>query len=111
MKAVVVIDMPERCDGCPVRHAGMAYCTIGKFSTSHFNTGKPVNQTKRHPKCPLKVLPLKMSAPTYRDYEAYIAAANYISGWNDCIDRITGDDDDGVETGTRRLRLIMRSGQ
>ena len=97
MKAVVVIDMPERCNGCPVRHAGMAYCTIGKFSTSHFNTGKPVNQMKKHPKCPLKVLPLKMSAPTYRNYEAYIAAANYISGWNDCIDRITGDDDDGVE--------------
>lgn len=96
MKAFVVIDMPERCDTCPLRHSGMAYCTVGEFSTSHFSSYKPVNEKKRHPKCPLNALPLKMSAPTYRDYEAYKAAANYISGWNDCINRITGGDD-GME--------------
>jgi len=93
MKAVAVIDMPERCDTCPVRHAGMAYCTVGRFSTSHFNSGKPVDQRKRHPKCPLEPLPFKMSEPTYRDYETYLKGAYFTYGWNDCIDRIVGDVD------------------
>ena len=50
-----------------------------------------------------------MSAPTYRDYEAYIAAANYTSGWNDCIDRITGDDDDGVERCKQMLKMRAKN--
>lgn len=90
MKAVIVIDMPEKCDECPVRHMGLAYCTVGKFSTSHFASGKPVDATHRHPKCPARPLPLKMSPPTYRDYDKYKDAVQYYAGWNDCIDKIIG---------------------
>ena len=90
MKAVIIIDMPERCDTCPVRHMGLAYCNVGRFSTSHYASGKPVDQTHRHPKCPLRLLPLKMSAPTYRDYDDYRDAANYTAGWNHCIEKIEG---------------------
>lgn len=90
MKAVIIIDMPDRCDACQVRHMGLAYCNVGKFSTSHYASGKPVDQSKRHPKCPARPIPMKMSAPTYRDYDMRRDALNYYAGWNDCIDRITG---------------------
>lgn len=90
MKAVIIIDMPERCDTCQVRHMGLAYCNVGRFSTSHYASGKPVDQSKRHPKCPARPIPMKMSAPTYRDYDMRRDALNYYAGWNDCIDRITG---------------------
>lgn len=53
MKAQVIIDMPNRCDECKLRHMGLAWCNVGGFSTSHFPTGKPVDQKKRHPKGPL----------------------------------------------------------
>ena len=99
MKAVIIIDMPERCDTCPVRHMGLAYCNVGRFSTSHYSSGKPVDQSKRHPKCPARPLPMKMSAPTYRDYDMRRDALNYYAGWNDCIDRITGKSSE--ETGVR----------
>lgn len=99
MKAVIIIDMPERCDACQIRHMGLAYCNVGKFSTSHYASGKPVDQTRRHPKCPARPIPMKMSAPTYRDYDMRRDALNYYAGWNDCIDRITGKSSE--ETGVR----------
>ena len=96
MKAVIIIDMPDRCDACPIRHMGLAYCNVGKFSTSHYNSGKPVDNTRRHPQCPARPLPLKMSPPTYRNYDMYRDAFNYYSGWNDCIDKITGESSEGT---------------
>jgi len=90
VKAVIIIDMPERCDTCPVRHMGLAYCNVGRFSTSHYASGKPVDQSKRHPKCPARPLPLHMPTPTFRDFDKYKAAANYYAGWNDCLNEITG---------------------
>ena len=51
------MEMPGNCDDCPFRHVALAFCHIIKTSTSHFPSGKPINQKKRHPKCPLVEVP------------------------------------------------------
>ena len=42
MKGFVIIDVPECCDKCRLRHMGMAYCNVAGRSTSHTNAGKPL---------------------------------------------------------------------
>ena len=51
------IEMPQRCDECFARHAGLAYCQIAETSTSHTRGGKPIDQHKRPGWCPLAELP------------------------------------------------------
>lgn len=51
------MSLPERCDKCFIRHPGLARCQIAGRSTSHFNSGKPMDQTKRPKWCPLAELP------------------------------------------------------
>lgn len=51
------MEIPENCDDCPFRDVALAFCHIIKTSTSHFPSGKPINQKKRHPKCPLVEVP------------------------------------------------------
>lgn len=86
MKAVIVIDMPERCDTCPVNNKESGRCPVYSVPTLKW-------RDHRHPGCMLRLLPLKMSPPTFRDYEMRKAAVNYYAGWNDCIDRIEGGDE------------------
>lgn len=86
MKAVAILDMPSCCGVCKFRNAAFCWCALGTFSLSNSDLGD------RHRDCPLKVLPLKMSAPTYREYDAYVAAANFIGGWNACIDRLVSEE-------------------
>lgn len=47
MKGFVIIDVPECCDKCRLRHMGMAYCNVAGRSTSHTNAGKPLDETVR----------------------------------------------------------------
>lgn len=47
------LTMPKCCDECRFRHLGLACCTITRKSTSHYNTGKPMDQTRRPDWCPL----------------------------------------------------------
>ena len=53
MKGFVIIDVPERCDKCCLRHMGMAYCNVAGRSTSHTNAGKPLDETVRPKFCPI----------------------------------------------------------
>ena len=45
-KGIIIVDIPENCDQCLVRHPGLAYCQIARKSTSHSSTGKPLNEKK-----------------------------------------------------------------
>lgn len=53
-KGIIIVDIPENCDQCLVRHPGLAYCQIARKSTSHSSTGKPLNEKKRPGSCPIK---------------------------------------------------------
>ena len=53
MKGFVIIDVPECCDKCRLRHMGMAYCNVAGRSTSHTNAGKPLDKTVRPKFCPI----------------------------------------------------------
>lgn len=53
MKGFVIIDVPECCGKCRLRHMGMAYCNVAGRSTSHTNTGKPLDETVRPKFCPI----------------------------------------------------------
>lgn len=46
-KGIIIVDIPENCDQCLVRHPGLAYCQIARKSTSHSSTGKPLNEKKK----------------------------------------------------------------
>lgn len=56
-KGIIIVDIPENCDQCLVRHPGLAYCQIARKSTSHSSTGKPPNEKKRPGWCPIKPMP------------------------------------------------------
>lgn len=49
--------MPKKCDECRFRHLGLSWCTVAQKSTSHTNTGKPINQNERPKWCPIKETP------------------------------------------------------
>ena len=53
-KGIIIVDIPENCNQCLVRHPGLAYCQIARKSTSHSSTGKPLNEKKRPGSFPIK---------------------------------------------------------
>ena len=80
MKAIVVIDMPEKCtqcDFCEHQDEGWLWCTRCKKSARAFD--KP-------DWCPLHEVPQKKDQN--RTY--YNTDYNYALGYNDCIDEILG---------------------
>ena len=86
MKAVLVIDMPNNCEGC-------------SFETESLNCGKPMCCTARRKRiedesakpswCPLKPLPEEFPSP--RTLVSPERNKTYFEGWNDCIEEITGE--------------------
>lgn len=46
--------MPERCGECRFEHIGLMACTIVRKSTSHSESMKPLDRTKRPAWCPLE---------------------------------------------------------
>ena len=79
-KAILVMDMPEKCDECPCFQIGLYnYCSVtGRRNHSESNK-KPSN-------CPLKLIPAKDVCDYTWDWEL-----GYKRGWNSCIDRILGN--------------------
>lgn len=80
-KAVLVIDIPESCDKCPLllRHDEERCCIPAKRNSF---TDKP-------DWCPLKPMPrIKF---TYVDHDCG-ATIYYNQGWNGCINAILGDE-------------------
>lgn len=56
-KGIIVMDIPAKCNGCPVRHPGLAKCLITEKSTSHTEKGRPMNERKRPSWCPIITIP------------------------------------------------------
>lgn len=89
MRAVLVFDMPDVCDEdkCPLCYDGAICAYTGRRIIEGW--GKPNS-------CPLRPLPKvktreeeKAKDPLNED----LFYDDFIRGWNDCIDAITGDAD------------------
>ena len=78
MKAVLVIDMPRNCWGCPCNEVdsdGMSWCNALVKNTIHSNV-------ERQPWCPLRLLPHS------KQMENRWFSDDYSKGWNDCLEEI-----------------------
>lgn len=78
-KAILVIDMPESCDKCPLmfRHEEER-CCIPEGRNSF---------CKKPSWCPLKPMPEKLEG----NDSIYYQWGDYEDGWNHCLDEILGD--------------------
>ena len=79
-KAVLVMDMPERCADCPLRSSEKTsyvccYLTLKNISSTDYYDKKP-------DWCPLRELPEKTNHPAYCDN------GRFDKGWNACLDMI-----------------------
>lgn len=79
-KAVLVMDMPERCADCPLRSSEKTsyvccYLTLKNISSTDYYDKKP-------DWCPLRELPEKANHPAYCDN------GRFDKGWNACLDTI-----------------------
>lgn len=88
-KAILVIDMPESCDKCPLFHGFYTDMTCG---ANNYGINYPYPNDFRQDWCPLKPLPEKYdieaekNKPHDRDCDW-----EFESGYNVCIDEILGD--------------------
>lgn len=85
-KAIIVIDMPESCDKCPLFHGFYTDMTCG---ANNYGINYPYPADFRQDWCPLKPLPEKYdmdNTPYNLDYNE-----DYERGYNACIDEILGD--------------------
>lgn len=84
MKAVLVMEMPENCVGCPLfsgSHSDMTCC--GSYRTIDF----PYPDDKVQDWCPLIPMPEKKDYEKLSDGNPTKAWGN---GWNACLDAIEG---------------------
>lgn len=83
MKAVIIMDMPEKCFNCPCHFADEPEYWCGV----NFEKLELDCDPYRPDWCPLRPLPEKETAISYPDeYDD-----GYVSGWNECIRVITGE--------------------
>lgn len=84
MKSVLVIDMPKNCCECPVEQRMIfgSMCAITEATVE--SLGRPRS-------CPLKPLPEKRDLGYGKEGTEWYA---YSEGWNACIERIVGDEDE-----------------
>ena len=75
MKAVLIIDMPNDCYGCPCYYEDSDQCEV-LFKKIEVYDKKPSW-------CPLRPLPHKLQADWYTD--------GYKEGFNACLAEITGE--------------------
>ena len=77
MKAILVIDMPEECYGCPCSsEGGWNICNI---------TGDDIAEDGRMYNCPLKPMPEKKEVKPEFNNDMDLS---YINGWNTCLEEI-----------------------
>ena len=86
-KAILVIDMPESCDKCPLFHGFYTDMTCG---ANNYGINYPYPKDFRQDWCPLKIVPEKYdvehSLCFTRDWDG-----EYENGYNACIDEILGE--------------------
>ena len=78
-KAILVIDMPESCDKCPLFHGFYTDMTCG---ANNYGINYPYPNDSRQDWCPLKQLPEKLEG----NDSIYYQWGDYEDGWNHCID-------------------------
>lgn len=83
-KAILVIDMPDSCDNCPLFHGFYTDMTCG---ANHYGINYPYPKDFRQDWCPLKPMPKKMKGHD----SIYYQWGDYEDGWNDCIDCVSGE--------------------
>lgn len=88
MKAVLVIDMPNTCEDCHLRLALDRYrCINTKENRLRWcgdEDGFYTSDTKPS-WCPLRPLPTRPDIIPVKNEK------DYVFGWNDCLDAITGE--------------------
>ena len=96
MKAILVIDMPERCFNCPLHQTVdgednefMVFCNAEHWREPI--THKPIENLGKRPEwCPLKPMPMKKKI--YQEAWNMTDVVNLTNiGWNACIDEILGE--------------------
>lgn len=86
-KAILVMDMPERCIDCEEyeeKGDGWLHCRHLNYACQGY---------EKNPYCPLKPMPEKKNICGKYDSEYYANGGKMPSwkcGWNDCIDAILG---------------------
>ena len=83
-KAILVIDMPDSCDNCPLFHGFYTDMTCG---ANHYGINYPYPKDFRQDWCPLKPIPKKMKGHD----SIYYQWGDYEDGWNHCIDCVSGE--------------------
>lgn len=102
MKAIVVIDIPERCSDCPMANSGTSpsddwNCTVTWVPRNGYMCRKKIKLEDIdtiQSWCPLKTIPNKLDWKVgyVRDKNTCeIFNKNYVDGYNECIDEILGD--------------------
>lgn len=82
-KAILVIDMPESCDKCPLFHG---FCTDMTCGENNCGINYPYPNDFRQDWCPLKPAPEKYDLENViytRDWDG-----EYENGYNACVDEI-----------------------
>ena len=95
-KAVLVMDMPERCDKCLLllkipQKDGLALC-LARPTNGQEEYNPKHEKSWRPDWCPLRELPEKMELCGVYNSEYYAKGGkmpSYKAGWNACIDAIT----------------------
>lgn len=85
-KAILVIDMPDSCDKCPLFHGFYTDMTCG---ANHYGINYPYPKDFRQDWCPLKPAPEEQLVWYDDDWSAWER------GYNSCLHEIIGEEDDG----------------
>lgn len=82
-KAILVIDIPNSCEKCPLFHGFYTDMTCG---ANNYGIDYPYPKDFRQDWCPLKCIPKKRK----EKYAADVGDRDcgFIDGWNACIDEI-----------------------
>ena len=108
-KAILVMDMPNACEFCPMFIYEKCFC---QKLDEYLGNDEADLTIERSPKCPLKEMPNKID--TQRQNEIDMSNGDFLAdkicesigeerqgnstdiylGWNACLNKITGDDDE-----------------
>lgn len=89
-KAVLIIDMPESCEECPLQLEVESGKKIVLGVNICRGSGMYNQDSSKKPEwCYLRPMPEKMECPGMN-------GVNYEAGWNSCIDAIEGGEDEAV---------------
>ena len=91
---IASMQMPKCCDECPIRHMTLSWCNIAKRSTSHSDSYKPLDQSKRPSWCPLTEVKTPHGRLVDAD-ELWNKMSNYID--NEGAKFPFGDDDSIIQ--------------